>query len=518
MSSISDYERKLKRVEKMMAACESMVEEEDDDEVKNEMLEEEGYFQMQQKKKKLEKIIQELKQDKKAQTKSKTSTRPKSTVTKTGHTMASSPKTQNLSPSTSQTGNVAADLPNIFKGLGLKNKSDTVNCTAEMVKKIPDLIACIEDTHSMDAVVTLRKILSAENNPPVSATLQGGIMKKLASVTSGPGSISESMKFEIAWILTNLASGRNTDTKRVVNGGGLGMQLDALQTGNAATKEKAIWGLGKIAGDSPAFRDQVLKTGTLESIISVLSSASTKKTLMRNGTWALSNLCRGKPAPDFKVVAPVLSILPKLLSGGDDEVNKDALWALSYLSDDTSEFNTQIQAVIDNGLVKHVISHLSHASPNVQTPALRCVGNLVFGDDTQIEAVLRQGALPPIVALLSSNIRSLRKEAAWTLSIITADSASQIQSFIEAGGLSPIIQAVKADQFFDVVKEGLSVLSNLSSDGTDKQIDALVAKGGIAALCSKLKTKKKEGTDGSFRKLGEHTCSRGEKTKYQRWR
>lgn len=64
------------------------------------------------------------------------------------------------------------------------------------------------------------------------------------------------------------------------------------------------------------------------------------------------------------------------------QVLTDACWALSYLSDGQ---NDKIQAVIEAGVCQRLVELLIHASPAVQTPALRTVGNIVTGDDLQTQ-------------------------------------------------------------------------------------------------------------------------------------
>ena len=55
---------------------------------------------------------------------------------------------------------------------------------------------------------------------------------------------------------------------------------------------------------------------------------------MRNATWTISNLCRGKaPYPNFDIVKECIPTLHQLLYTQDDEVIADAAWALSYLTD-----------------------------------------------------------------------------------------------------------------------------------------------------------------------------------------
>jgi importin subunit alpha-6/7 len=42
--------------------------------------------------------------------------------------------------------------------------------------------------------------------------------------------------------------------------------------------------------------------------------------MLRNATWTLSNLCRGKPQPAWNMVTPALPILAQLIFSNDDEV------------------------------------------------------------------------------------------------------------------------------------------------------------------------------------------------------
>jgi hypothetical protein len=71
-------------------------------------------------------------------------------------------------------------------------------------------------------------------------------------------------------------------------------------------REQAVWALGNIAGDSHQCRDLVLSAGILPPLLALCTPAS-KITLLRNATWTLSNLCRGKPQPDFNLVSELRS-------------------------------------------------------------------------------------------------------------------------------------------------------------------------------------------------------------------
>lgn len=44
------------------------------------------------------------------------------------------------------------------------------------------------------------------------------------------------------------------------------------------------------------------------------------RSLLRNCVWALSNMCRGKPQPETKTLAPIFPVFPALLGSPDENV------------------------------------------------------------------------------------------------------------------------------------------------------------------------------------------------------
>ena len=55
------------------------------------------------------------------------------------------------------------------------------------------------------------------------------------------------------------------------------------------------------------YRNMVLETGAMPLLLEQLMLPNNKLSVLRNGTWTLSNFCRGKPPPPFSDIFPALA-------------------------------------------------------------------------------------------------------------------------------------------------------------------------------------------------------------------
>jgi len=368
----------------------------------------------------------------------------------------------------------------------IPQNTDTTRFSTEEIKyqleNLPHTVALLQSADAKErfkAVVTLRKLLSIEKNPPIDEVIGSGAIPPLVAVLNQDQDANN--QFEAAWALTNVASGSTEQTSILLANGGAEAFIGKIGVASSLlVKEQSVWAVGNIAGDSQSCRDYLLSLGAMEILLRE-TGEDVKPSLRKNVVWSISNLCRGKPAPPFDYIKPAIPVLKGLLDTIDTAIIADACWALSYISDGDDE--DKINYILRQGVCPAVVRLLNHQAPSVQTPALRVIGNIVTGEEHQTQIAIESGCLPALKMMLDNNTKKgTKREVCWTLSNITAGNQDQIGAVIQSNVIDSLIQQMSESEF-DVRKEAAWAIANATSSATSPQIGELVRRGCIPPLC-----------------------------------
>jgi hypothetical protein len=336
-----------------------------------------------------------------------------------------------------------------------------------------------------------RSLLSVEGNPPVQAVIDAGCLQRFVEIMNndllvqlrGPehtDDLIDKIRVEAAWVITNIAAGTTEQTRAVIQAGALERLIGMLYEANEIIIDQSVWALGNIAGDSESFRDQILNTGALEIIVALLDKYYTSEghiKLVRNLTWLLSNLNRGRqPPPSAENMKMALPILFQLIAHKDAEIVCDTFWAISYIVDVDAGctdivLGSNIMSRAYNCLEAYTckLNNQRHESEDARigavsiSPIIRMLGNIATGSDNQTNVIVRMGFLNFFTTLFykvdNKKASRLRKELCWTVSNITAGPSEQVKAVFEAGIMEMLIDAVHTYENF-IRKEATWALSN----------------------------------------------------------
>ncbi len=233
---------------------------------------------------------------------------------------------------------------------------------AEFGARLPNMIQALMSPDlgtQYQSTVEFRKVLAKERNAPIQEVVDARIVPRFVeilagrSVTVAPGEaerqkMQEDLLFEAAWVLTNIASGEPEHTMAVVEAGAVPVFISLLRHHNAEIREQCIWALGNIAGDGPKLRDYVLQENImsplLENLAFALDNGAEPKSVVRNGAWAISNLCRGSPSPSWNQVVVALPVIFRLLQVNYNDTLVDTCWALAYMTADNGVIGDIVNA------------------------------------------------------------------------------------------------------------------------------------------------------------------------------
>ncbi|CAG9320031.1 unnamed protein product [Blepharisma stoltei] len=299
----------------------------------------------------------------------------------------------------------------------------------------------------------LRKILSADQNPPLAEAVKSGVSNVLIELLR---TASLDIRLEAAWCITNLAYSPKETTDLLVEQGAAHALLENLDSDSLALVELCVWGLGNIASNSIEDRDLIIKLKGVKKLCRICDK-NISMGLMANIAWVISCLTMLKPSPNPELFYGVLDYLPMLFQTNNEFIIEDSCKILVFLSDGSPG---QIEEVVNTGLLPRITELLTYPVIDVQYSALKILGNVAAGNDSQTEYVISLGFLDKIGAMLTQKKKTeMRKEVLWTLSNILAGTLAQTKMIIGKPYFRDIVNLMK-DPNLSIKKEAIWAVVN----------------------------------------------------------
>ncbi|PAA54871.1 hypothetical protein BOX15_Mlig003063g2 [Macrostomum lignano] len=267
----------------------------------------------------------------------------------------------------------------------------------------------------------------------------------LAALVANLGtSADQELQFESAWALTNLLAGSGARPADLVTSSGLGSRLiRMLQCApTERLREQACWALANVAGESPAWRDQLILAddgsgsggGLLPALISLWES-DPGNGLLDASSLLLVNLFRDRrPRLKFEYAQLLMPHVTRLLSHPYDSVVPNLLWALSYAVEG-SEPRARL-LLRETDAVDCVLGFLESSDDSLLMPTLRLL--CCAAACLQVLPAKLLTVFPAVRRLLGHRDAKLRRQALLLLGCTACGPDAQLEAAAQAGCLTAL--------------------------------------------------------------------------------
>lgn len=329
----------------------------------------------------------------------------------------------------------------------------------------------------------LRVLLMRSSGSPIQEVIDvPAVLDRIIKFTSVAD--MPELQLEAAWILTNLSAGTTAQTAAVVEAGAVPYLATLLTSPNDEVCAQSLWALGNVAGDSPDSRDLLLSSPDMVRYMVDKVATTQDLSVLRNGSWALSNLCLGTEPPPWQTIKVMLPLMAQLLFGPDEEVVTNATEALARMARCPDGAAVDIMAL---GVQRKLVELLIHPMSRIQDSALSTVISLLSGDDLQTEALLKVSVLSNLLILLCSQRTWVRKSACFAVSNITAGPRTHVQAVLDARIIHVLIAILRTDNF-GVRREAAIAVGNAIAGGSTDQVHYMMNEGVFAPLMDILRS------------------------------
>eukprot|EP01017_Pseudomicrothorax_dubius_P039388 TRINITY_DN6030_c0_g1_i1.p1 TRINITY_DN6030_c0_g1~~TRINITY_DN6030_c0_g1_i1.p1 ORF type:complete len:476 (+),score=64.54 TRINITY_DN6030_c0_g1_i1:40-1467(+) len=318
------------------------------------------------------------------------------------------------------------------------------------------------------------KISEEDPERPFSLITKIGILPHLIEVI-GPNYVQHSnIQSEALWILINVLSNDPEAVNGVVSQNGIRMLLDLLSLSKSPEViDNCLGVLYNISGEEElSYRDGILDSDAVGILINLYENNKTNHKILTELALLISNLVRGKPYPQEKIMLQLLPLLAQLIDAMDNQTLESTLFTFRYISTASEK---ACELIIKLNVASKIAKFTLHENKNVKDLAFQTVGDLLSSSDEVVNTFLNAGLLEGIsISLKSNNMpNSLRIEILWIVSNIVVSPSDVIAKVLNSDIISIIVNTCLKEET-TIRKEALEVIWRLVNSCSVEQFQELM--------------------------------------------
>lgn len=358
------------------------------------------------------------------------------------------------------------------------------------VNKLNEFLLAIETDDLLQqhyGLIGLRKILSMKTHQPIQEVLDNQAFFKIFKMAQD--NVNLHLQLEATWVLVNLASGTSEQTNSLIQKNVIELFVKLIQSPYPQIQEQAIWGIGNIAGDCPAFRTKVVQAKAPEALLELMNR-NTNQVIFGLIVWTFSNICRLRPSGErfTQTTRNMINVLKEAFKNSNDIVTvQDSLFGLySNVKADTSDLFR------DSAFLTRLLKMYSEAQANYvnQRSILSAIHTLLGGftsdSDVHTEMVVNIGFLTYLKNSLFIPDTGNVREVCWIFSNLAIGKPEQIRMLLAEPMLFQSLAKLCEHEDEALNREAIWTFCNMCLCKDTEVVQQLIDKGLIALFNSLL--------------------------------
>ncbi|CAG9334078.1 unnamed protein product [Blepharisma stoltei] len=324
----------------------------------------------------------------------------------------------------------------------------------DLIKCAISLIQAEDSTSHIKAAHIIRNLTCKETDPPFQQIMSSWIIPHLIQLIPN---YDETFALEIAWILSNLASGNEICIQYVLSIRSIELFNWLIKKAGIRLFTQIMWAIGNIAAESARYRNLILNEIDMKTVVGYLNGLDESQ-ISFTLVWSVSNLIKIQPIPHDHEIKPFIPFITRaLLYSEDTETLMNALWSLWYLTNENSS-----PKYFPDPLIIKIISLINSPEVCLAFPSLKVFGNYCV-TDANINLLINSGILMSLYQIIyETQLKCLKKEIYWILYNLFVESDEIIEEALKCGFFE-LMRLTLENESLVVKKEGIYALCNAAS-------------------------------------------------------